>query len=273
MKIISWNINGIRAIIKKDFIIDNKSNKNNTFINFIKKEDPDIICFTEIKICLNGNNIEKLIPLPEYYKYFNSCTVNIKKGSYSGVLILTKILPNNINTKLNENSIFEREGRFIHLEFDKFNLVNVYVPNSGDKLKRLKERTEIWDLDLLNKIIKLKKEKSTIICGDFNSIHLEIDSYNFKSHYNKLSGVTESEITNFKKILNNGYNNVYRMLYPNKIQYSYFTYRFNARSNNKGLLIDFFLVSDDLVNKIKDIKYLNNIYGSDHLPVLLLIDL
>jgi exodeoxyribonuclease-3 len=264
MKILNWNINSIRAILKKKNIY-----KDNNFIEYLIKENADIYCFSEVKLCLKNVNLNKLIPLEGYYKYFNTCHSTIRKGSYSGVLVLTKIKPININIDLNGNN----EGRFIHLEYEKFNLVNVYVPNSGQNLKRLEYRINIWDKDLLNKLIELKNKKSTIITGDFNSIQFEKDTYNFKAQHNKLAGVTDEEINNFKKILNNGYINVFRELYPNKIQYSYFTYRFKAREHNMGLLIDFFLITKDLKNKIKDIKYKNNVFGSDHIPLLLEIDI
>lgn len=269
MKIISWNINGIRAILKKTNIINNKNKANNTFIEYLKKEDADIYCFSEIKLCLKNVDLEKMLPLKNYYKYYNTCSNTIKKGSYSGVLVLSKIKPKFVNIDFYNNI----EGRFIHLEYEKFNLINLYVPNSGEKLKRLEYRTSIWDINLIETVKKLNEQnKNLILCGDFNSVHLEIDSYDFKKHNNKLAGVTNKEIFNFKKLLNQNLINVFREFYPNKIQFSYYTYRFKAREHNKGLLIDFFLVSKKLKDNVKKIEYQENIYGSDHLPVLLIID-
>lgn len=260
MKILSYNVNGLRAILKKDNIIDNKKSKNNTFENFITKNDFDIVCLSEIKISCQHSNILNNI-LPQYkYKYYNICD---NTSSRNGVCIFSKIKPININYDLNHN----KEGRFIELEFEKFYLVFVYNPNSGAKLERLKFRTEDWDVQLLKKLNLLKKKKEVLLCGDLNVIPDEHGTYNFKTQHNKLAGVTDNEMNNFNKLLNNGFINIQ----PKKIKYTYFSYRFQARKYNKGMILDYFISTPKLIKKIKNIKILNNIYGSDHLPILLTI--
>lgn len=260
IKILSWNIVSLRAILKKNNIIENKKLVKNTFENFIKKYDFDILCLQEIKLCKDTINVLLEI-LPEYpYKYYN--IPHTKKG-YSGVAIISKIKPESFSIKFDDIL-----GRYLKVKFKKFYLINLYATNAGPNLERLNDKHE-FNKKFYLKMQKLKDKKETIIVGDFNAIHTEIDSYDFKKHYNKLAGVTDIEITDFNKLINNGFVNIFRELYPKKKQYSYFTYRWPSRTSNKGLLIDFALTTKKIFKKVKNIKYLDDIYGSDHLPLLL----
>lgn len=261
MKILSWNIVSLRAILKKNNIIDNKTLIKNTFENFIKKYNYDIICLQEIKLCDKTINILLDFLQEEYpYKYYN---IPHTKRGYSGVAILSKIKP--ISYSINFDDTL---GRYLKVKFSKFYLINIYATNAGPNLERLKEKQNFNKL-FYKKMQKLKLKKEVLILGDFNAIQYDIDSYDFKKHYNKLAGVTDSEIKDLNKLINNGFTNIFRLFYPKKIQYSYFTYRWPSRYYNKGLLIDFALATNNLVKKIKKIKYLDNIYGSDHLPLLI----
>jgi exodeoxyribonuclease-3 len=264
MKILCWNIVSLRAILKKENIINNKDKINNTFINFIKKYDFDIICLQEIKLCTNTINI-LLDILPEYtYKYYN---IPKSKKGYSGVAILSKIQPESHSIKFDDEF-----GRYLKLEFKKFYLINLYAVNSGSKLEKLHNKN-LFNKKFYNNIKNLKNKKDVVIVGDFNAIGKKIDTYDFEKHYNKLAGVTDIEINNVNKIINLGFKNVFREIYKNKKQYSYFTYRWPSRIHNKGLLIDFALVTDKILKKyINNINYLNNIYGSDHIPFILELD-
>ena len=270
VKILTHNINGIRAILKKDNIIDNKTNKKNTYLNYIKKENPDIICFNELKICQEKYNKEFIKELlPEYqYKCFN---LSCEKRGYSGVSIFSKIEPLSFCTKLEDNST----GRYTIMEFEKFILICVYVINSGEKLKNLDKRA-LWDKQFIKKIKQLQKDisKEIIITGDMNVINREIDTHDFKSQHNKLAGVSNIEIGGFQKLIRETkLIDAWLELKKPKVQYSYFTHRFNARQHNKGMRIDYFLMNKKLLKKIKNIEIDNNIYGSDHLPIILDIDL
>lgn len=269
MKILSWNIVSFRSFIKKDNIIDNKKSKNNTFENYISKNNFDIICLQELK--LNENSAHILLDfMPEYEVYLN--IPHIKKG-YSGVGIMSKIKPIKVSDKLlNSDSENESEGRYMKVEYKDFYLINVYFPNAGEKLKRLKYKDNFNKI-FLKKIIKLKSKKEVIIIGDFNAIQLEIDTYNFNLHHNKLAGVTDLEMDFLNELIDNGFKNMFRELYKNKIQYSYFSYRWPGRARNKGLLLDYALFTNKISKKIKSIKYLDNIYGSDHIPISIQLDI
>lgn len=258
IKILSWNIVSLRALLKKNNIIDNKKLIKNTFENFINKYKFDIICLQEIKLCKNTINILLEI-LPDYqYKYYN--IPHTKKG-YSGVAIISKIKPESYSINFDDSL-----GRYLKIKFKKFYLINLYATNAGPNLERLNEK-HIFNKKFYLKMQKLKVKKEILIVGDFNAIYTEIDSYDYKKHHNKLAGVTDIEINDLNKLINNGFINIFRNKYPNKKQYSYFTYRWPSRSYNKGLLIDFALGTNKISKKIKNIKYLDNIYGSDHLPL------
>lgn len=269
MKILNWNIVSFRSLIKKNNIIDNKKSKNNTFHNYIIENNYDILCLQEIK--LNEKDLHILDEyFPEYpYKYVN--IPHTKKG-YSGVAILSKYEALSFDDHLLHNNGKESEGRYIQIEFDKFYLINIYFPNAGEGLKRLDYKND-FNKYLFNKLKKLKEKKEILIVGDFNAIQYEYDDYNYISHYNKLAGVTKDEMEFLNKLVDNGFKNSFRELHGNKKQYSYFSYRWPGRLHNKGLLIDFALATNKIFKKIKSIKYLDNIYGSDHLPIKIELDI
>jgi len=262
-KILCWNIVSLRALLKKNNIINNKESVKNNFENFIKKYKFDIICLQEIKLC--KNTISLLLDIfPDYkYKYYN---IPHTKKAYSGVCILSKKEPISHSDKFNEV-----DGRYIEVEFDKFYLINIYATNAGPNLERLDIKDE-FNKKLNNKINRLRKKKEVIVLGDFNAIQLKIDTYDYDKHINKLAGVTDLEIKNLNKLIDSGLLNVYRELHGNKEQYSYFTYRWPSRSKNKGLLIDFVLATKKIFKDIKKIEYLDNIYGSDHIPLYIEIN-
>ncbi|MCF6169125.1 exodeoxyribonuclease III [Lutibacter sp.] len=255
MDIITWNVNGIRAIVKKDFF------------NTIEKLNPDILCLQETKA--QNKEVEKaLAPLAgNYHIYYNAAE---KKG-YSGTTILCKKKPVKI---VNDMGIEEHdtEGRIQCAEYTNFYIVNVYVPNAGQQLKRLSYRKK-WDTDFLAYLKNLNKVKPVIICGDFNVAHRSIDLKNDKSNYNKTAGYTQIEIDGFDTIINNGFIDSFRYLHPNDVSYTYWSYRFNARARNTGWRIDYVLVSKNIIDKIKVVKILSTFMGSDHCPVHLKINL
>jgi len=254
MNIISWNVNGIRAIVKKDFF---KS---------VKMMNPDILCLQETKA--QDQEVKKaLFSLADNPIYCNSAE---KKG-YSGTAILSKTKPIKMSRGMD---IIEHdtEGRILCAEYSKFYLVNVYVPNSGQQLKRLEYRKK-WNTDFLNYLKKLEKIKPVIVCGDFNVAHHAIDLKNDKSNYNKTAGYTQIEIDGMDDMTNAGFVDSYRYLYPDKIAYTYWSYRFKARERNTGWRIDYFLTSKSLVDKIKSVEILSDHYGSDHCPIKLEINI
>ncbi|HKL72563.1 MAG TPA: exodeoxyribonuclease III [Candidatus Onthovivens sp.] len=245
MKLISWNVNGLRACI------------THGFFDFLAIENPDIICLQETKMQKNQN-------VETFDGYFDYWSEAIKKG-YSGTLILTKIEPLNVIYGIND--LYNDEGRVITLEFDNFFLVNVYSPNSKDGLLRLSYRME-YEEHLRNYLNDLKRTKGVILCGDLNVAHKEIDIKNPKANL-RSAGFTIEERDKLSLLLESGFIDSYRYLYHDKIEYSWWSYRFNARLNNAGWRIDYFIVSESLKDKIKEAKILTSIYGSDHCPVLL----
>lgn len=254
MKIISWNVNGIRSIEKKDFI---KS---------VNSMNPDILCLQETR-GQDNEVLKVLIPLTNYLGYSNS---GEKKG-YSGTALLSKTKPIKIINNMGAAKI-NAEGRVICAEYSSFYLVNVYVPNSGQKLKRLKYR-EKWNANFLSYLKKIAKVKPIIVCGDFNVSHKPIDLENDTSNYNKTAGYTQIEIDGINDLISAGFIDAFRHLHPTKIAYSYWSYRFNSRAKNIGWRIDYFLVSKSLVNKIKTAQIFSEFLGSDHCPISLEINL
>jgi len=254
MKLITWNVNGIRAIVKKDFF------------KTIKELNADVICLQETK-AQDEEVAEALKPLNNYKILSNSAD---KKG-YSGTTILTRDTPNNT---INDMGVEEHdsEGRILCTEFTDFYLINVYVPNSGSQLDRLDYRKG-WDADFLKFIMKKEETKPVIVCGDFNVAHRPIDLKNDKSNYNKTAGYTQVEIDGMDAFLNAGLVDVYRHFHKDTIAYTYWSYRFKARERNTGWRLDYFLLSPPLVKKVRKVEILNQYYGSDHCPVLLEIDL
>jgi len=254
MTIISWNVNGLRAIVKKDFF------------ESIKMLNPDILCLQETKA--KDEEVKKaLTPIADYHIFSNSAD---KKG-YSGTSILSKGSPIKITNNMDVLE-HDREGRVICAEYQGFYLVNVYVPNSGQQLDRLEYRKK-WDADFLNYLKNLEKTKPVIVCGDFNVAHRPIDLKNDKSNYNKTAGYTQVEIDGMGNYINAGFVDSFRYLYPNEIAYTYWSYRFKARERNVGWRIDYFLISKSIIDKIKSVGILFNIYGSDHCPIKLEVDL
>lgn len=254
MKIISWNINGIRAVTKKDFFKD------------ISNLDPDVLCLQETKA--QDKEVEKaLMDMTDYHQFYNSAE---RKG-YSGVAVLSKTKPLSVTYDMGVAE-HDDEGRIICAEFEDFYLVNTYVPNSGSELVRLDYR-KTWDVDFLNYLKNLEKTKPVILCGDLNVAHKAIDLKNDKANYNKTAGYTQSEIDGMDNLINEGFVDTYRHFNPDTIAYTYWSYRFQARERNTGWRLDYFLVSNPLVEKINNVEILAEYYGSDHCPIQLEIAL
>ena len=251
MKLVSWNVNGLRAIMSKGFKEE------------FEKLDADMFCIQETK--LQEGQIE--FNPAGYYAYWNSA---IKKG-YSGTVIFTKIKPNHIKYGINIEE-HDQEGRVITLEFDNFYLVNCYTPNSQRELTRLDYRQK-WEDDFRNYLVNLSKQKPVILCGDLNVAHNEIDLKNPKTNRHN-AGFTDEERAKMTELLKSGFIDTFRYLYPDKEGcYSWWSYMFHAREKNAGWRIDYFIVSQDLKDKIIDSKIHSEILGSDHCPVELDIDL
>ncbi|MDG1729458.1 MAG: exodeoxyribonuclease III [Algibacter sp.] len=248
MKIISWNVNGIRAIVKKDFFQD------------LKKMNPDILCIQETK-AQDDAVTKSLFQLSNYNIYVNSA---VKKG-YSGTVILSKIKPISIVYGMGIPK-HDKEGRIICAEYKDYYLINVYVPNSGQHLERLDYRKQ-WDEDFLRYLQHLEKEKPLIVAGDFNVAHQTIDLKNDKTNYNKTAGYTQVEIDGMDNFINAGFIDAFREIHSNAEAYTYWSYRFKARERNIGWRIDYFLMSKYLINKIETINILSEYYGSDHCPI------
>ena len=245
MKLISWNVNGLRAIYKKGFIEE------------FKKLDADIFCIQETKMQEGQINLD----LKGYYEFYNYAE---RKG-YSGTAIYTKIKPLNATYGIGIEE-HDKEGRVITLEYEKFYMVNCYTPNSGRELARLEYRM-IWEDEFRKYLIKLDKIKPVIICGDLNVAHNEIDLKNPKTNRHN-AGFTDEERGKIDILLKTGFTDTYRKLYPEKEgAYTWWSYMFNSRANNAGWRIDYFLVSDRISKDIKDALIYQDTMGSDHCPV------
>ena len=250
MKLVSWNVNGLRAIYKKGF--------EESF----KKLDADIFCIQETK--MQEGQIE--LDLQGYYQYYSYAE---RKG-YSGTAVFTRKEPLNVSYGIGIEE-HDKEGRVITLEFDKFYMVNCYTPNSGRELARLEYRMD-WEEAFKKYLIELDKQKPIIICGDLNVAHTEIDLKNPKSN-RKNAGFTDEERSKIDNLLNAGFTDTFRKIYPDKEgAYTWWSYMFNARANNAGWRIDYFLVSDRISKNIKDAYIYSEIMGSDHCPVGLEIE-
>lgn len=254
MKLISFNVNGIRAILNKNFVDD--------FFEL----NADIFSINESKFS-ETEHLNFPFEPKGYYTYWTNSKV--RKG-YSGVAVFTKLKPLSVHYGLHENK-YDDEGRVITLEFENFYYVACYVPNAGDGLKRLDFRME-FENDLVNYLKELDKNKPVIYAGDLNVAHKEIDLKNPKANEHN-PGYTIEERTAFSNLLDNGFVDSYRYLYPDTIKYSWWSYRFNARANNAGWRIDYFIVSERIKELINDAKIHNDIYGSDHCPVELDINI
>ena len=250
MKLISWNVNGIRACITKGF---------NDFFNEI---NADVFCIQETKL---QENQADAIQFEGYYRYIN-CAV--KKG-YSGTMVFTKQKPLSVSYGLGIEE-HDQEGRIITLEYDKFYLVCCYTPNSKRELERLNYRMT-WEDEILKYFKRLEENKPVVYCGDLNVAHEEIDIKNPKTNHFS-AGFTDEEREKMTRLLSFGFIDTYRYLYPDKVEYSWWSYMRQAREKNIGWRIDYFIVSDSLKEKIKDAKIHTEIYGSDHCPVELDLD-
>ena len=249
MKFISWNVNGLRACVTKGFL------------DFFKEVDADIFCLQETK--LQEGQID--LNLEGYYDYWNYAQ---KKG-YSGTAIFTKQKPLSVNYGINIEE-HDTEGRVITLEFEDFYFVTVYTPNSQNELKRLDYRMK-WEDDFRNYLKKLDETKPVIMCGDLNVAHKEIDLKNPKTN-RKNAGFTDEERNKFTEFLESGFIDTYRYFNPfTEGAYSWWSYRFNARKNNSGWRIDYFCTSKRLEDRLVSAKIHNEVLGSDHCPVELVI--
>ena len=243
----SWNVNGLRAVIKKDFF------------KILEEENPDILCLQETK--MQEQDIDFLL-FDKYndYHYYRS---SAEKKGYAGTGIFTKIEPKNVTYGINGK--YCDEGRIITLEFDKFYLINSYTPNSQEALKRLDYRLEFEDA-LRNYMLELDKTKPVILCGDLNVAHNEIDIKNPASnHFNP--GFSDEERNAFTTLLNAGFIDSYREFNPETVKYSWWSYRFSAREKNVGWRLDYFVTSKSLKETITHTEIRNDIFGSDHCPV------
>ena len=250
-KLISWNVNGLRAIVKKE-----------DFMNFFQEADADIFCLQETKM----QEGQLVLDLPGYHQYFNYAE---RKG-YSGTAILTKEEPLSVSYGIGIAE-HDNEGRVVTCEYDDFYMVCVYTPNSKDDLLRIDYRME-WEDAFRAYLLQLKEKKSVIVCGDMNVAHNEIDLKNPQSNRGN-AGFSDQEREKMTVLLDSGFIDTYRYFYPDvRDHYSWWSYRFNARKNNAGWRIDYFLVSKDFEKHIRDAFIYDDIYGSDHCPVGLLIE-
>ena len=251
MKLISWNVNGLRAAMGKNFM------------EVFNSLDADFFCLQETK--LSAGQIE--LDLPGYYQYWNYAE---KKG-YSGTAVFTKRKPLKATYGIGIEE-HDHEGRVITLEYDNFYMITVYVPNSQDELKRLSYRME-WEDAFRNYVKKLSETKPVIFCGDLNVAHKEIDLKNPKTNH-KNAGFTDEERGKMTELLDAGFTDTFRYFYPDQADiYSWWSYRFHAREKNSGWRIDYFIVSENLNDKLTDAKIHTEILGSDHCPVELDVDL
>ena len=249
MKLISWNVNGIRACMGKGFL------------EFFQRADADIFCLQETK-CQEG---QVRLDLPGYHQYWNYAE---KKG-YSGTAVFTRQEPLQVTYGIGIDE-FDHEGRVITLEFDRFYVITVYVPNSQDGLKRLSWRME-WEDAFLDYIRGLDAKKPLIYCGDLNVAHQEIDLKNPSSN-RRNAGFTDEERDKMTAVLSSGFVDTFRYFYPDVTQvYSWWSYRFHAREKNAGWRIDYFICSQALTGALEDSRILTEVYGSDHCPVELVL--
>lgn len=253
MKLVAWNVNGFRAIMGKSF--------PEIFYNL----DPDIMSLDEIKL---SSTSDPFPFLPNGYEIYYTVS-KIKKG-YSGVGVFTRIHPISVHYGFKEG-LYDDEGRAVTLEYDNFFFVGVYSPNSQELLTRLNFRVE-FEAHMREYLKDLASKKPVIMAGDLNVAHQPIDLKRPKPN-EECAGYTKEERENFSSLLQAGFIDSYRYLYPDKIEYSWWSYRFNARKNNTGWRIDYFIVSDSLKDKILESKIHGDILGSDHCPVSIEIDI
>jgi len=249
LKLISWNVNGIRACMNKGML------------DFIAEQDPDILCLQEIKA--DPAVMDKLeLPFPYVQSY------SAEKKGYSGTAICSKMKPVAVSHGM-EDPVYNKEGRVLNVEFEQFNLVNVYTPNSKDGLLRLPYREQEWDPKFREHLLKLEAHKPVVSCGDFNVAHQEIDIARPDSNH-RSPGFTDEERAGFTRLLEAGYLDTFRHFYPDaKDEYSWWSFRMNARARNVGWRIDYWIASQKLKPNLRDAGILQSVMGSDHCPVVL----
>lgn len=254
IRIFSWNVNGLRAVIRKGALKD-----------LIEKEAPDILCLQETK----AKQGQAEIDLPEYEELWNSA----ERAGYSGTAIFTKTKPlsvrNNMVTEVSFADEFgdpATEGRVLTAEFDEFYLVNVYTPNSKNNLERLGLRAKKWDPEFLKYLKALEKEKPVVVCGDFNAAHEEIDIARPKTNHHS-AGFTDEERQGISNYVQAGFIDTFRSLHPNSVRYTWWSHWGHARENNVGWRIDYFFVSESLKGKLESAEIYEDIAGSDHCPI------
>ena len=250
MRIVSWNVNGIRAIMKKEFM------------SSLESMNTDVLCLQETK-AQDEQVMEALRELEGFHIYCNSAE---KKG-YSGTAILTRSEPLSVQYDMGIPE-HDTEGRVIAAEYENFYLVTVYTPNSGSELKRLDYR-QSWDKDFLSYIKALEGNKPVVICGDLNVAHKDIDLARPKPNYNKSAGYMQAEIDGLDSYISANLVDTFRATNPETVKYSWWSYRAGARAKNVGWRIDYFLASESLCSQIEHTDILNDIMGSDHCPVSL----
>lgn len=250
MRLVSWNVNGIRAVMKKDFA------------SSFEAMNTDVLCLQETK-AQDDQVAEALNTIEGYHIYSNSAE---KKG-YSGTAILSRTKPLSVQYDMGIEE-HDNEGRVIAAEYDGFFLVTVYTPNSGSELKRLSYRQQ-WDADFLKYLKNLEVIKPVVVCGDLNVAHQDIDLARPKPNYNKSAGYMQEEIDGMNNYINAAFIDTFRHQNPETAKYSWWSYRAGARAKNVGWRIDYFLVSDSLKDRIEHSDILTDVMGSDHCPVLL----
>jgi exodeoxyribonuclease-3 len=249
MRLISWNVNGIRAIMKKDFL------------SSLAMLHPDILCLQETKA--SSEQVKTALSLVD--GYFVIANGSKDRKGYAGTAVLSRLKPLSVSYDLGVPE-HDKEGRVITVEFQHFYLVNVYVPNSGNGLVRLDYRQQ-WDRDFNEYLTMLQNTKPVVVCGDFNVAHQPIDLARPKANYDKSAGYTQREIDGFSRFLENGLVDSFRHLYPAEVKYSWWSYRAGAREKNVGWRIDYFLVSHGFLPNVNDAFINTEIMGSDHCPV------
>jgi len=251
MKLISWNVNGLRAVAKKDFFKDYEAMA------------PDILCLQETKA--QNEQVEEVLASMKL-DGLHLFTHHAEKKGYSGTAVISKTRPLNVSRGIGIPE-HDNEGRVLCLEYESFHLVNVYVPNSGNDLRRLDYRQN-WDQAFFNYLKELEKSKPVIVCGDFNVAHRDIDLARPKPNYNKSAGFMQEEIDGMDRFTAGGLTDSFRHFYPERAeQYSWWSYRAGARSRNVGWRIDYFLVSEAFLPSVNDAFILQEVAGSDHCPV------
>lgn len=248
LRLLSWNVNGVRAVVKKDFdkILDDL--------------DPDVLCLQETK-AQDDQVQEALAEIKGYHVY----SFSAERKGYSGTAILSKTKPLNVTAGIGKK-MHDDEGRVLCAEYDDYFIVTVYVPNSGNELKRIDYR-EKWDKAFASYLKKLDSEKPVLVCGDFNVCHQAIDLARPKPNYNKSAGYTQREIDGMSRFLKNGMVDTFRAMHPETVAYSWWSFRGGARAKNVGWRLDYWLVSERYFENVKVADILPDVVGSDHCPV------